>query len=255
MDFNKYYESIAEEIDSKIGRLNSLTTHGPSIGLYHEVVLKDVIRKLLPARFGIVTGIIIDDDNRSSKQQDIIIVDENNPGAYIFKEDGFSVVHYKSVIFTIEVKTSFNKKNFLEACENCDSVSKLSSGNKIQKAIFFYYAKSINFNSIANWYKELKIEDTIVNYPTMIAIFNRVILQLQLHKDDGTVGHHPLWDTSGSSPIDGDLLAIFLGTIRKSCSEAALLKPLEFSVLNQQRLTCSHSYFAFGKGAVHRETL
>lgn len=256
MNINKYYQTIAEEINSKIGRLNALTNHGPSIGSFHEAVLKEVIMRMLPKRFSIITGIIVDDDNRSSKQQDIIIVDENNPNAYLFKEGEFSVVHYKSVVFTVEVKTTLNKTNFIDALANCDSVGKLGGGNRIQRSAFFYYSTKINSQTLSKWYSEVHIEDSLLNYPNQIVVFNKAILMLQLHKDNGTCGHHLFWDTTKPNKIDGDLLAIFLGTIRKFCNDNMTQSmPLEFSVLNQQRLLLSHDYFAFGKGAVQRDKL
>ncbi len=128
MDINRYYDTIAEEIKSKLGRLNAFTKHGPSIGSYHEQIIKHAISEILPKRFSVKSGIIVDDDNRVSNQQDIIIVDENLANTYLFKDGDFAVVHYSSVIFTVEVKTTLNEKNFLDAMNNCNSVAKLGGG-------------------------------------------------------------------------------------------------------------------------------
>lgn len=255
MDINRYYDTIAEEIKSKLGRLNAFTKHGPSIGSYHEQIIKHSISEILPKRFSVKSGIIVDDENRVSNQQDIIIVDENLANTYLFKDGDFAVVHYSSVIFTIEVKTTLNEKNFLDAMYNCNSVAKLGGTNRIRTSAFFFYCKRLNIQRIDKWYKAAKIEDKLTDYPTQILFFNAGILQLWLDTVDGIFGHRLLWDVKQSKKVDGDLVAIFLGTIRKFCSDHTKEKmPWEFRVLGQQRLIISDAFFAFGRGAVVKET-
>jgi hypothetical protein len=255
MDINRYYETIAEEIKSKVGRLNAFTKHGPSIGSYHEQILKDAIFEILPKRFSVKSGIIVDDENRVSNQQDIIIVDENLANTYLFKDGDFAVVHFSSVVFTVEVKTTLNKLNFIDAMNNCSSVTKLGGANQIRTSAFFFYCNKINTARIEKWYKSCQVDDRLNDYPTQIMFFNAGILQLWLDTIDGTFGHRLLWDVKQSKKIDGDLVAMFLGTIRRFCSDHAKEKmPVEFRVLDKQRLTISNNFFAFGRGAVEKET-
>jgi hypothetical protein len=173
-----YYDSIAEEIKSKVGRLNAFTKHGPSIGSFHEAILKKAIREILPNRFSVVNGIIVDDVNQYSNQQDIIVVDENLANTYLFKEGEFAVVHYKSVVFTVEVKTTLNGKNFTEAVHNCSSVAKLGGENKINTSVFFFYGTKINLKNLQKWYMASNVEDKLSFYPIQIVLFNLGILQL-----------------------------------------------------------------------------
>ena len=48
-----FYLSLANELSAKFGRVSSFVNHGPSIGAYHEEVLKSIIRHMLPDRFSL----------------------------------------------------------------------------------------------------------------------------------------------------------------------------------------------------------
>ena len=48
-----FLESLANEVIAKYRRLDSILTHAPSKGNYHEKILRDVIRNYLPSSLNI----------------------------------------------------------------------------------------------------------------------------------------------------------------------------------------------------------
>jgi hypothetical protein len=106
----KIFESYANEFLAKFERINSLISHGPSIGTYHEEIVRNFLSQILPNRFSVKTGFIYNSvSSTSTKQIDILIIDENIPHAYFFKENSFAIVHPDSVICGIEIKNHLEK--------------------------------------------------------------------------------------------------------------------------------------------------
>jgi hypothetical protein len=100
-----FYLSLANEMTAKLRRVSSFVAHGPSIGAYHEEVLRTILATMLPARFQLRTGFAFTRQKGASQQGDILSVDENDPAAYHFREGNFSVVAPEAIVCAIEVKT------------------------------------------------------------------------------------------------------------------------------------------------------
>ncbi len=69
-----FYLSLANELSAKLGRVSSFVRHGPSIGAYHEEVLKSIIRHMLPDRFSLRSGFVFHPERGPSQQGDILII-------------------------------------------------------------------------------------------------------------------------------------------------------------------------------------
>ncbi|MCG9690433.1 hypothetical protein L1D55_01220 [Vibrio sp. Isolate22] len=71
------YQSYAQELLSKIGRLNHLVKHAPSIGTFHENIVSNYLEGFLSRRFSIKTGFVFNSEtNEVSPQLDILVIDE-----------------------------------------------------------------------------------------------------------------------------------------------------------------------------------
>ena len=82
----EFYHGLATELLGQFGRLNRFTGHAPSVGKYHEEIIKDCIASFLSARFSIRSGFSYSDDHQVSDEGDLLIVDESDPSPYFFSE-------------------------------------------------------------------------------------------------------------------------------------------------------------------------
>lgn len=161
----EYFESFAEEIASKFGRLKHLVEkHNPTQGDYHEEILRTVLRNFLSKRFSVKKGFIYagPGENQVSKQIDLIIVDENSPIAYIFQEGDFAIVTPEAVVAVMEVKTTLNRsKDFIESIENISRAKSLMEFAGKYPAnltgIVFAYNGVPGDKKIDNWLKNQKL--------------------------------------------------------------------------------------------------
>lgn len=151
IDFKKFQESITKELDIVKDRVRNLigSSHWGEEGRYKEAVLRNVIRKFLPANLSIGTGFVIRKDNnitQISNQIDIIVYDNTIP--VLFSEGDFVITTYKNVKGIIEVKTTISNSNLQETIEKAKENGKCI-GKEIFNGIFSYgYDNDINSNHI-----------------------------------------------------------------------------------------------------------
>lgn len=158
MDINapkiEYFESFANEITSKFRRLQAIIGHPTASGDYHEEVLRIVLRNFLSKRFSVKKGFIYAGPGKISKQIDIIIVDESSPVAYIFQEGDFSIVIPQAVVAIMEIKTSFNAKEFDQAIENIVSAKSIMEfPTSITGIVFGFDGTNPTKEILDSWFK------------------------------------------------------------------------------------------------------
>lgn len=245
-----YFKGLAQEVLSKIGRLNHFTKHGPSIGAFHEQVLKNVIKNLLPNRFSVKTGIVYASPESYSNQIDIMIIDENVPSAYLFKEGDFCVVQPDAVICTIEVKTKLDAEKFQNAIENCYSVIK--TGQMIDRIIHtfvFAYQTNNNFKeALSGWYQEADIPDDHKSYPDGIYCFGQGVLQFVPYRERNTWGHY-LKKEQGKE-INSSVLSMFLSEIKEVSEMKTNTRKFPFPYATPSDLLIEDGLYKYGKGFV-----
>ena len=69
----QYYQGIYGQIQSELEFINELFTHNGLKGEGNESIIRELIKKFIPNKYGVGTGIVIDKDGNHSKQCDIII--------------------------------------------------------------------------------------------------------------------------------------------------------------------------------------
>lgn len=143
IDVKSYQSSISKEFIVLKDRVRSLigNQHWGEEGRYKEIILMNFLRKHLPQNMSVGTGFIMNggDYDKISSQIDIIVYDDTYP--VIFKENDFVIVHAKSVLGIIEVKSRFNKHNFEQvikkASENALFISPIN-GKGVFNGVFYY---------------------------------------------------------------------------------------------------------------------
>lgn len=120
----EYYRGIYQQIRGEVNFINSLFQHQGVKGEGNETLLRDLLRRFIPQRYGIGTGIVIDRFGKQSKQIDIVIYDKFLYPSLL----SLATVHFfpvDIVYATIEVKTTLNAGLANEALANIASIKTL----------------------------------------------------------------------------------------------------------------------------------
>lgn len=113
----QYYQGITQQLRSEVDFINSLFEHQGLKGEGNEAVLRELLIKFIPKRYGVGTGVVIDQYGKPSRQIDIIIYDTflypsllSLTSVHLFPVD--------LVYATIEVKTTLTSQTAKEAINN-----------------------------------------------------------------------------------------------------------------------------------------
>ena len=114
---SQYYQGIVQQLRSEVDSINSLFQHQGVKGGGNESVLRDLLTKFIPKRFGIGTGVVIDRNGTQSRQCDIVIYDTMLYPSLL----SLTNVHFfpvDIVYATIEIKTTLTSDSIKEALTN-----------------------------------------------------------------------------------------------------------------------------------------
>lgn len=240
-------DSYAEEFMAKFNRISSIIKHGPSIGNYHENVVRSFLSDFLVNRYSIKTGFIYNNEkDKVSKQIDIIIVDESIPSAYYFKEKEFVIVDKKAAVCGIEIKSQFNQKNFE------DISIKAYDYYDITKTSFFiaFVFESKNkeqLKVLKHWYENIKdIPDKIDNYPNSIFILNKGFIQIVPPKYATTWGNYYSVCQNKDDYLPSTVVSWFLAQIMKICEMRQNIKDNPFKQYSDHNYIASDCCLRYG---------
>ncbi|EJD6330462.1 DUF6602 domain-containing protein [Proteus mirabilis] len=123
-------------------------THNGTMGEVNEKYFIEMIRKYLPARYAVDTGIIIDSEGKTSDQIDVVIFD-NQYTPTLLDQMAHRYIPAESVYAVFEVKPTINKNYLDYAGKKAESVRVLTRTSvPIQHAGGVYPAKP-SFDIIA----------------------------------------------------------------------------------------------------------
>lgn len=99
---------------------SSLTSHPGEVGRLNETHLVRMLRRYLPAKFGIGTGFMVSGGEHGimSPQCDIIIYDALN-NAPFYSSEAWQIYPIEIVYGVIEVKTKIKRDNLKRSLDNC----------------------------------------------------------------------------------------------------------------------------------------
>lgn len=125
--FNNLENSLRSEMRIQID-------HNLEDGKYREYLMERLLHKILPAKYAIRNGFIVDSDNNKSKEMDIIIYDKS----YVppFLDETYTLVPIEAVIAVLQVKTTLTRDSLQSAVENLNSIDDLTAkiGGEITSA-------------------------------------------------------------------------------------------------------------------------
>ena len=118
-------EDISKKLKIDFEGITKQIEHNGVKGSAREDLLKDYLKKLLPEKYSITSGIIIDNNQNQSKQQDFIIHDAFNCPSF-FKTESNSILPIESVYATIEIKSTLDYSTLEQSVKNIESVRNLN---------------------------------------------------------------------------------------------------------------------------------
>jgi hypothetical protein len=168
----QYYRGITHQLRSEVDFINTLFQHQGVKGEGNETVLRDLLTRFIPRRYGVGTGVVIDRYGTQSRQIDIVIYDTlmypsllSLTSVHLFPVD--------IVYATIEVKTTLTSASARESIENLASVKRLKiiedqfmlaepQGGGISYInysprpplgfVFSYNSDALQFETFKDWY-------------------------------------------------------------------------------------------------------
>ena len=109
----RYSTSVIKDFIERAKDLKELK-HELTKGELKELFVSRVLRSFLPSQFDIGSGIVVNSEGQNSRQTDIIIYDNRILPPFI-REQNIGVFPAHSVIATVEIKTTLNKKELMKA--------------------------------------------------------------------------------------------------------------------------------------------
>lgn len=165
---NRYFRAVYNKLEADALLFNRRLPHEGLKGSENEKALTDIIRDLLPSKYGVESNVLIIDRNGEvSRQTDIVIYDNSFP-RYFRK-----VYPIETVYAAIEVKTQLTKQKADIAIENEAALRRLAfypllvpyweTQTKEQKiphsppihCIFGYRSETDNFGTFLKWFSQL----------------------------------------------------------------------------------------------------
>ena len=183
IDAKKFQESITKELDTVKDRVRNLigSSHWGEEGRYKEAILRNVIRRFLPANLSLGTGFIIKKNSNRvqiSNQIDIIVYDNTIP--VLFSEGDFVITTYNNVKAIIETKTKIKNNNLQGTIEKIKRNGELIGKERFNGIFSYEYDDDINSRHVDN---ALKSADGYVNHLS----FGKNIFIRFWKKEDGNL--------------------------------------------------------------------
>ncbi len=115
---------MAKNLMAEFQEVTEPLEHNGVKGSLREEILTNCLKELLPQKYSVGSGIIVDADQTQSRQQDFFIYDAFDSPVFL-KRSSYQVVPIESVYATVEVKSSLNKTELEKCVKNIQSVKKL----------------------------------------------------------------------------------------------------------------------------------
>jgi len=119
-----YLDSLKLAAQATKGQLD-LTTHRGEEGRHIEGIVRGVLEKLLPKRFSIGSGFVINFEGGISTQQDVVLFDNYNNAPLLY-EGSAGLFTAESVYATIEVKKTLNARELKKTATKINGFRKVT---------------------------------------------------------------------------------------------------------------------------------
>lgn len=179
-------DSIAKKMTTDFHNVTNHINHMGLRGTSREDILRNYIKDLLPKKFTVGSGIIIDANGTQSKQQDFYIYDAFQ-SPVILQYESYAIIPIESVYASVEIKSTLNSDTLKQSVENIKSVKSLelqiqknelsiSTRHNIVFGVIFAYSSSISIETIAGNLMEYCKNLSYNQQPNIICILDQGVV-------------------------------------------------------------------------------
>lgn len=119
LDVLERWTSDISNVMKEESRYAKSITHSSESGRERELIISNVLDRVLPKTCSVGTGILVCASGKVSKQMDIVISRNDAP---VLRHKASNLYFAETVLATIEVKTMLSKTEFSNALDNCRSL-------------------------------------------------------------------------------------------------------------------------------------
>ncbi|MDD4080683.1 MAG: hypothetical protein PHP02_04645 [Eubacteriales bacterium] len=139
--------NIANRLEYEFKYISSLLSHQGVKGDLREAALRNGLRALIPRKYDIGTGIIMDAHNTQSNQQDFIIYDGFSSPSFL-NDETTVILPVESVYAITEIKSRLTAKELERAINNASSVKTLRKNLILPPPGFFMPMSNYIYSSV-----------------------------------------------------------------------------------------------------------
>lgn len=145
-----YWRGVTQRLQAEVEQMNQLIDHQGAKGTENELSLARLVENLVPTRFGVGSGLLVDAKGRSSKQMDLVVYERGTqPG--IFAQTNEVLFPVENVRLCIEVKTRLTQAALEDGREKKNSIQALSSSTELHPPLaLFGYGASLGPGAVAD---------------------------------------------------------------------------------------------------------
>ncbi|MFB7112312.1 DUF6602 domain-containing protein [Streptomyces sp. NPDC056291] len=120
----EYWSGVLRRLQAEVDIFNKLVRHWGERGRENELSLARLLENLVPQRYGVGSGMVIDCEDRYSQQTDIVVFNQADEPAFLAQSNQV-LFPIENVRACIEVKTTVNKDEIKESGTKRESLHKL----------------------------------------------------------------------------------------------------------------------------------
>ena len=102
---NEYWAGVLQRLEAEVNIFAQLVAHEGEKGRENEAVMARILEALVPQRYGIGTGLLIDTGDHYSHQTDIVVYDQSDEPAVLAQTTQI-LFPMESVLACVEIKTT-----------------------------------------------------------------------------------------------------------------------------------------------------
>ena len=121
IDLNSLFQSTQQRMVAELTGIRGAVDHGGTLGDETELAWLDFLARVLPNRYQVANGFVVDADGRRSDQMDVIVFDRQYSPP-LFMGGNVQYVPAEAVYAVFEVKQRINGRNLRLACDKAASV-------------------------------------------------------------------------------------------------------------------------------------
>ena len=124
IDLNNLFQSTQQRMVAELTGIRGAVDHGGTLGDETELAWLDFLARVLPNRYRVANGFVVDADGRRSDQMDVIVFDRQYSPP-LFMGGNVQYVPAEAVYAVFEVKQRVDSRNLRLACDKAASVRSL----------------------------------------------------------------------------------------------------------------------------------